>query len=70
MSSLWDAVFIQVLDRTGPLMLHLSGTPYIYAGINNWRRWNLLWWCGGAEHSDGRKGEGMIKKFDFIIGSE
>jgi hypothetical protein len=29
MSSLWDAVFIQVLDRTGPLMLKLSGPPYI-----------------------------------------
>jgi hypothetical protein len=29
MSSLWDAVFIQVLDRTGPLMLNLNGTPYI-----------------------------------------
>jgi hypothetical protein len=28
MFSLWDAVFIQVLDRTGPLMLNLSGTPY------------------------------------------
>jgi hypothetical protein len=24
MSSSWDAVFIQVLDRTGPLMLNLS----------------------------------------------
>jgi hypothetical protein len=29
MSSLWDAVFIQVLDRTGPLTLNLSGTPYV-----------------------------------------
>jgi hypothetical protein len=29
MSSLWDAVFIPVLDRTDPLMLNLSGTPYI-----------------------------------------
>jgi hypothetical protein len=28
MSSLWDAVFIQVLDCTGPLMLNLRGTPY------------------------------------------
>jgi hypothetical protein len=28
--SLWDALFIQVLDRTGPLMLNLSGTPYIW----------------------------------------
>jgi hypothetical protein len=28
MSSLWDAVFIQGLDRTGPLMLNPSGTPY------------------------------------------
>jgi hypothetical protein len=28
MSSLWDAVFIHVLDRTGPLMLNLSDTPY------------------------------------------
>jgi hypothetical protein len=28
MSFLWDAVFIQVLDRTGPLMLNLSWTPY------------------------------------------
>jgi hypothetical protein len=27
MSSLWDAVSIQVLGRTGPLMLNLSGTP-------------------------------------------
>jgi phosphosulfolactate phosphohydrolase-like enzyme len=27
MSSLWDTVFIQVLDRTGPLMLNLSGAP-------------------------------------------
>jgi hypothetical protein len=27
MSSLWGAVFIQVLDRTGPLMLNLSRTP-------------------------------------------
>jgi hypothetical protein len=31
MSSSWDAVFIQVLDRTGSLMLNLSGTPYISA---------------------------------------
>jgi hypothetical protein len=30
MSSLWDAVFIQVIDRIGPLMLNLSGTPYNY----------------------------------------
>jgi hypothetical protein len=30
MYSLWGAVFIQVLDRTGPLMLNLSGTPYMY----------------------------------------
>jgi hypothetical protein len=29
MPSLWDAVFIQVLDRTGPLILNLSGTPYM-----------------------------------------
>jgi hypothetical protein len=29
MSSLWDVVFIQVLDRTGPLMLNLSRTPYV-----------------------------------------
>jgi hypothetical protein len=29
MSSLWDAVFIQVLDCTGPLTLNLSGTSYI-----------------------------------------
>jgi hypothetical protein len=29
MSSRWDAVFIQVLDRMGPLILNLSGTPYI-----------------------------------------
>jgi hypothetical protein len=29
MSFLWDAVFIQVLDPTGPLMLNLSGAPYI-----------------------------------------
>jgi hypothetical protein len=29
MSSLWDAVFNQVLDRTDALMLNLSGTPYI-----------------------------------------
>jgi hypothetical protein len=28
MSSLWDAMFIQVLDHTGPLILNLSGTPY------------------------------------------
>jgi polyribonucleotide nucleotidyltransferase len=28
MSSLLDAVFIQVFDRTGLLMHHLSGTPY------------------------------------------
>jgi hypothetical protein len=28
MSSRWGAVFIQVLNRTGPLMLKLSGTPY------------------------------------------
>jgi hypothetical protein len=28
MPSLWDSVFIQVLDRTGPLMLNLSGTSY------------------------------------------
>jgi hypothetical protein len=27
--TLRDEVFIQVLDRTGPLMLNLSGTPYI-----------------------------------------
>jgi hypothetical protein len=28
-------------------------------------------WCpGGEEHSDGTKGEGMIKRFDFSIGSE
>jgi hypothetical protein len=27
MSSLWDAAFIQILDRTGPPMLNLSGTP-------------------------------------------
>jgi hypothetical protein len=27
MSFLWDAVFIQVLDRTGPLMLDPSETP-------------------------------------------
>jgi hypothetical protein len=27
MSSLWDPVFIQVLDRTGTLMLNLSATP-------------------------------------------
>jgi hypothetical protein len=30
MSSLWDAVFIQVLDGTGPLMLNLSGTSCNY----------------------------------------
>jgi hypothetical protein len=29
MYPLWDAVFIQVLDRTGTLMLNLSGTPHI-----------------------------------------
>jgi hypothetical protein len=29
MSFLWDAMFIQVLGRTGPVMLDLSGTPYI-----------------------------------------
>jgi hypothetical protein len=29
MSSLWDSVFIQVLDRTDPLMLNLNGTPDI-----------------------------------------
>jgi hypothetical protein len=29
MSSLGDTVFIQALDGTGPLMLNLSGTPYI-----------------------------------------
>jgi hypothetical protein len=28
MSSLWHAVFIQVLDHTTRLMLNLSGTPY------------------------------------------
>jgi hypothetical protein len=28
MSSLWDTVFIQAFDRTGPLMLNLSETPY------------------------------------------
>jgi hypothetical protein len=28
MSSLWDPVFIKVLERTGPLMLNLSETPY------------------------------------------
>jgi hypothetical protein len=32
MSSPWAAVFIQVLDRTGPLMLNLSGTPDIKHG--------------------------------------
>jgi hypothetical protein len=31
MSSLWDAVFVQVLDRTGSLMPNLSGTPYTNA---------------------------------------
>jgi hypothetical protein len=30
MSSLWDAVFIQGVDRTGPLLLNLSGTPYVW----------------------------------------
>jgi hypothetical protein len=30
MSSLWNAVFIQVLDRTGALTLNLSGTPYTW----------------------------------------
>jgi hypothetical protein len=34
MSSLWDAVFVQVLDRTGPLMRNLSGTPYIQRHIS------------------------------------
>jgi hypothetical protein len=29
MSFLWDAVFIQVLDGTGPLMLNLSGQHYV-----------------------------------------
>jgi hypothetical protein len=33
MSSLWDAVFIQVLDRTGPLMLNVSGTPCTYSSM-------------------------------------
>jgi hypothetical protein len=33
MSFLWDAAFIQVLDRTGPLMLDRSGTPYVSAGV-------------------------------------
>jgi hypothetical protein len=32
MSSLWDAVFIRVLDRTGPLMLNLSWTAYTKHG--------------------------------------
>jgi hypothetical protein len=31
MSSLWDEVFIQVLDCTGLLMLNLSGTPDMIA---------------------------------------
>jgi hypothetical protein len=30
MSSLWDAVFLQVLGYTSPLMLNPSGTPYTY----------------------------------------
>jgi hypothetical protein len=30
MSALWDAVFTQVLEPTGPLMLSPSGTPYTY----------------------------------------
>jgi hypothetical protein len=29
MFSLWDAVFIQVLDRTSSLMLNVSGTLYL-----------------------------------------
>jgi hypothetical protein len=33
MSSLWVAVFIQVLDRTGPLMLNLNGTPYTFQKV-------------------------------------
>jgi hypothetical protein len=36
MSSLLDAVFIQVIDRTGLLMLNLSGTPYILASENTY----------------------------------
>jgi hypothetical protein len=31
MSCLWDAVFIQVLDRADPLTLNLSGTPYTFS---------------------------------------
>jgi hypothetical protein len=34
MSSLWDGVFIQVLDHTGPPMLNLSGTPDIIPGAD------------------------------------
>jgi hypothetical protein len=40
MSSLWNAVFIQVLDGTGPLMLNLSGTPYI-----NFRQIKAIRWA-------------------------
>jgi hypothetical protein len=50
MSSLWDAVFIQVLDRRGPLMLNLSGTPYSWPissggtdGVCSWRRIRHAW---------------------------
>jgi hypothetical protein len=35
MSSLWDTVFIQVLDKTGPPMLNLGGTPYTWSSIES-----------------------------------
>jgi hypothetical protein len=37
MFSLWDAVFIQVVGRTGPLMLNLSGTLDIFENAS------ILW---------------------------
>jgi hypothetical protein len=48
MSSLWDAVFIQVLDRTGPLMLNLSGTPYIVPAKPNHLQWFISDYAEGS----------------------
>jgi hypothetical protein len=36
LSSLCDAVFIQVLDRTGPLILNLDGTPSLWFTWFSW----------------------------------
>jgi hypothetical protein len=51
MPSLCDAVFVQVLDRTGPLMPNLSGTPYIYDDNDG-----LSTWQNEAEARDERSG--------------